>query len=373
MATDTPAQLAERLIGIAPAGMSKVLFGNSGSDANDTQVKLVRLYNNVLGRPQKKKIISRWRGYHGVSLASASLTGLASLHADFDLPLDGDPARPRAAPPVGGPARRDRGRLQRAARRRARGADRRRGSGDRGGVHRRADPGGRRRDPAAGGLLRGDPGRAAQARRAADRRRGRLRVRAARHLVRQPAVRPGAGPHDRREGHHLRVRPALGVSGLRARLARAGGRHQRSRLRPRLHVQRPSAGRGRSDGQPRHHRARRPRGPGRRTRRPAPGRVARGVRGPPARGRGPRRRSRRGGRVRRRPRSAAAIRSSRQLLPARRARVPGARRDHARAPGGGHDLVLPAVRDHRGRGRPGRQRRPRGCGRRWRRRSPSVR
>ena len=89
MATDTPAQLAERLIGIAPAGMSKVLFGNSGSDANDTQVKLVRLYNNVLGRPQKKKIISRWRGYHGVSLASASLTGLASLHADFDLPLDG--------------------------------------------------------------------------------------------------------------------------------------------------------------------------------------------------------------------------------------------------------------------------------------------
>jgi L-2,4-diaminobutyrate transaminase len=69
--------------------MTKVLFGNSGSDANDTQVKLVRLYNNVLGRPQKKKIISRRRGYHGVSLASASLTGLASLHADFDLPLDG--------------------------------------------------------------------------------------------------------------------------------------------------------------------------------------------------------------------------------------------------------------------------------------------
>jgi L-2,4-diaminobutyrate transaminase len=89
MATDTPALLAERIIGLAPPGMSKVLFGNSGSDANDTQVKLVRLYNNLLGRPQKKKIISRLRGYHGVSLASASLTGLPGMHGSFDLPLDG--------------------------------------------------------------------------------------------------------------------------------------------------------------------------------------------------------------------------------------------------------------------------------------------
>ena len=87
MATDTPALLAERLITLAPDGMSKVLYGNSGSDANDTQVKLVRMYNNLLGRPRKKKIISRWRGYHGVSLASASLTGLAGMHKAFDLPL----------------------------------------------------------------------------------------------------------------------------------------------------------------------------------------------------------------------------------------------------------------------------------------------
>ncbi|HEX7300007.1 MAG TPA: aminotransferase [Solirubrobacteraceae bacterium] len=89
MATDTPALLAERIIGLAPPGMSKVLFGNSGSDANDTQVKLVRLYNNLLGRPQKKKVISRLRGYHGVSLASASLSGLPGMHRSFDLPLDG--------------------------------------------------------------------------------------------------------------------------------------------------------------------------------------------------------------------------------------------------------------------------------------------
>jgi L-2,4-diaminobutyrate transaminase len=87
MATDTPALLAERLIGLAPRGMSKVLYGNSGSDANDTQVKLVRMYNNLLGRPAKKKVISRWRGYHGVSLASASLTGLSAMHEAFDLPL----------------------------------------------------------------------------------------------------------------------------------------------------------------------------------------------------------------------------------------------------------------------------------------------
>ncbi len=67
--------------------MSKVFFGTSGSDANDSQVKLVWFYNNVLGRPLKKKIIARDRGYHGVTIASASLTGLASMHTNFDLPL----------------------------------------------------------------------------------------------------------------------------------------------------------------------------------------------------------------------------------------------------------------------------------------------
>ncbi|WP_028062136.1 aminotransferase [Solirubrobacter soli] len=87
MATDAPAVLAERLINLAPEGMSKVLYGNSGSDANDTQIKLVRMYNNLLGRPEKKKIISRARGYHGVSLGAASLSGLPSMHKAFDLPL----------------------------------------------------------------------------------------------------------------------------------------------------------------------------------------------------------------------------------------------------------------------------------------------
>jgi L-2,4-diaminobutyrate transaminase len=87
MGTDTPALLAERLIAMAPAGMSKVFYGCTGSDANDTQVKIAWYYNNVLGRPEKKKIIARNRGYHGVTVMSGSLTGLPGVHANFDLPL----------------------------------------------------------------------------------------------------------------------------------------------------------------------------------------------------------------------------------------------------------------------------------------------
>ena len=81
-------ELAERLIRIAPAGMGKVLFANSGSEANDAAVKLAWYVNNAVGRPQKKKIISRKRAYHGVTIASASLTGLAFAHDDFDLPIE---------------------------------------------------------------------------------------------------------------------------------------------------------------------------------------------------------------------------------------------------------------------------------------------
>ena len=57
--------------------MARVFFGMSGSDANDTEIKLIWYYNNVLGRPRKKKIISRFRGYHGVTALTAGLTGLA--------------------------------------------------------------------------------------------------------------------------------------------------------------------------------------------------------------------------------------------------------------------------------------------------------
>lgn len=81
-------ELAERLLEIAPAPFSKVFFANSGSEAADTAMKLVWYYNNALGRPNKKKIIGRIGGYHGVTIASGSLTGLARNHTDFDLPID---------------------------------------------------------------------------------------------------------------------------------------------------------------------------------------------------------------------------------------------------------------------------------------------
>jgi 4-aminobutyrate---pyruvate transaminase len=67
----------------------RVLFANSGSESNDTAFKLVRYYNNARGRPDKKKIIARQRGYHGVTAAAASMSGLAAMHQHFDLPLPG--------------------------------------------------------------------------------------------------------------------------------------------------------------------------------------------------------------------------------------------------------------------------------------------
>ena len=84
---DPAIELAEKLKEIAPVPISKVFFCNSGSEANDTQMKLVWYMNNALGRPNKKKIISRVKAYHGVTIAAASLTGLPNNHIDFDLPI----------------------------------------------------------------------------------------------------------------------------------------------------------------------------------------------------------------------------------------------------------------------------------------------
>jgi L-2,4-diaminobutyrate transaminase len=79
-------RLGQRVLGMAPGGMKRIQFGLSGSDANELQLKIVWYYNNVLGRPQKKKIISRWRGYHGSTVMAGSLTGLETHHRAFDLP-----------------------------------------------------------------------------------------------------------------------------------------------------------------------------------------------------------------------------------------------------------------------------------------------
>ena len=85
--TEASITLSRMIAERAPEGMSHVYYGLSGSDANETNIKLVWYYNNVLGRPEKKKIISRWRGYHGSGLMTGSLTGLDLFHRKFDLPL----------------------------------------------------------------------------------------------------------------------------------------------------------------------------------------------------------------------------------------------------------------------------------------------
>lgn len=82
-------ELAEKIKELAPVPMSKVFYCSSGSEANDTQVKMIWYFNNAMGRPKKKKIISRIKGYHGVTVASASMTGLPNNHRDFDLPIAG--------------------------------------------------------------------------------------------------------------------------------------------------------------------------------------------------------------------------------------------------------------------------------------------
>ncbi|MGA8706549.1 MAG: aspartate aminotransferase family protein [Steroidobacteraceae bacterium] len=79
-------RLGEKLVAMTPAQLTRVFFTNSGSEANDTVVKLVWYYNNALGRPRKKKFLARKRGYHGITVASGSLTGLPNNHRDFDLP-----------------------------------------------------------------------------------------------------------------------------------------------------------------------------------------------------------------------------------------------------------------------------------------------
>ena len=151
-------ELAEKIKALAPGRMARVFYQSSGSEANDTQVKLAWYYNNALGRPAKKKIISRVKGYHGVTIVAASLTGLPNNHRDFDLPVDGfrtlDPALLE-----GRRARRERGRRSRAASRRTRGADRGRGARDRRRLHRRAGDGrGRRHRAAARAISRRSAG-----------------------------------------------------------------------------------------------------------------------------------------------------------------------------------------------------------------------
>jgi 4-aminobutyrate--pyruvate transaminase len=87
-ANEPSIELSARLLDMTRhLGMDKALFANSGSEANDAAVKVIWYYFNALGKPQKKKLIARERGYHGVTVMTASLTGIPGNHADFDLPI----------------------------------------------------------------------------------------------------------------------------------------------------------------------------------------------------------------------------------------------------------------------------------------------
>ena len=81
-------ELSDRLAAMVPLKDAKIFFSNSGSEANDSQIKMLRYYANAIGKPEKKKIIALDRGYHGVTVAAAALTGLPVMHSHFDLPVD---------------------------------------------------------------------------------------------------------------------------------------------------------------------------------------------------------------------------------------------------------------------------------------------
>ena len=81
-------ELADRLAAMVPVKDARIFFSNSGSEANDSQIKMLRYYANAIGKPEKKKIIALDRGYHGVTVAAAALTGLPVMHSHFDLPVD---------------------------------------------------------------------------------------------------------------------------------------------------------------------------------------------------------------------------------------------------------------------------------------------
>ncbi len=146
-------ELAEALLKIAPKGLGKVLFANSGSEANDQAAKIVWFYNNAIGRPRKKKIISRVRAYHGITVFSGSMTGLPPNHNDFDLPVGGVLRTDCPSHYLYRPAGRERARLRRSARRQSRADDHPRRARHHRGLHRRAGERRGRRDRAAARLF----------------------------------------------------------------------------------------------------------------------------------------------------------------------------------------------------------------------------
>ncbi len=82
-------ELAKAIADVAPEGMNHVFFTGSGSEANDTVLRMVRHYWATKGQPQKKVVIGRWNGYHGSTVAGVSLGGMKALHEQGDFPIPG--------------------------------------------------------------------------------------------------------------------------------------------------------------------------------------------------------------------------------------------------------------------------------------------
>ena len=245
---------------LAPGDLNRVFFTNSGSEAVESAIKLARNYHRLQGNGQKMKLIAREIAYHGTTLGALAATGIP------DAPLAVRAAHPGRLPraehqqlPLA------RGPRPALGRRPDRGADPVRGPRD----GRRRDPRAaaerRRLHPAAGGLLPAGARDLRPPRRAADLRRGDLRLGPARPLLRLRALRLPAGHHHHRQGAHLRLRADGGDDRLRRGLRALLGGH--GDVRPRLHLRRPPGGGGGGDGEPRRLRARGPLRPRARARR----------------------------------------------------------------------------------------------------------
>ena len=199
-------ELAERLAGLAPGDLNRVFFTTSGSEAVESAWKLAKQYFKTIGEPGRYKVLSRDIAYHGTSMGALAITGLPAIKEPFEpLPAGRGPgAEHQLLPRARLRGRRPDG-VRPVGRRRDRAGHPARGPG----VGGRGVPGAgaelRRLLPAAARLLRPGPGDLRPLRRAAGIRRGHLRVRPARLLLRLAALRLPAGHHHLRQGRHLRV------------------------------------------------------------------------------------------------------------------------------------------------------------------------
>ena len=247
--TPTPVLLAQKLAEIAPKSINQVFFGSSGSESNDTALRLVRHYWALEGKPEKNRIISRKRRLSRLD----GRRRLARRHEAHARPARRSGAQHRARH-AALCLRERRARRERRGLRPARGEGRR-GRDPRGrprqcrGLHRRADHGGRRRQDPAEELLDGDRAHLPQVRRAADARRGHHRLRPHRQLVRRADLRHRARHDHHRQGADLGLPAAVGAAGRRPRRRDAGRKGRR--VLPRLHLFRPS---GRLRGRAEEHR-----------------------------------------------------------------------------------------------------------------------